>query len=90
MALTTKIKRCLIQDAELIRRWCRNGKSMPLAALIIDSNTPFWIIDRYKSLIPTMFPDIGYDKHTQSYYVIKSIEEEKTVDPNSLDTVLQR
>jgi hypothetical protein len=62
---------------------------MPLARLILDSNTPFWIIDRYKSLIPVMFQDIHYDKHTQSYYVTKTMEEEKTVDPNSLDPILQ-
>ena len=84
--MSGKIKRYLLRDGEMIRK----AGHMPLARLMLESQTPFWILDRYRGLIPEMFKDIIYDRHTQCYMTEKPIEEEKTVDPNSLDTVLER
>ncbi|HXG13600.1 MAG TPA: hypothetical protein VNK25_00520 [Candidatus Nitrosotenuis sp.] len=81
-----KILYYLTQDANLIRK----KGAVTLTYLMVHSKTPFWILDRYRGLIPELFEDIHYDRRTQTYMAENPIVQEKTVDPNTLDPTLQQ
>ena len=85
----SKSKRKQLEQLREIASLVRKFGSISDKELALRVSINLWTYKFIKNLVPTMYQDIEYDQDTHVWSAIAQTVEEKTVDPNTLDSALQ-